>query len=55
VVIGGEGVTKNAKRREKRTSRKMSKRYKLRRNKLFFILQTLAVAEKLATYSASNG
>jgi len=39
----GVGITKNAKRREKRTSRRMSKRYKLRRNKLLFILQTLGM------------
>jgi CRISPR/Cas system Type II protein with McrA/HNH and RuvC-like nuclease domain len=37
----GAGITKNATRREKRTSRKMSKRYKLRRNKLLFILNKL--------------
>ncbi|MDR2409842.1 MAG: type II CRISPR RNA-guided endonuclease Cas9 [Bacteroidales bacterium] len=37
----GIGVTKNADRREKRTSRKMNKRYKIRRNKLLFILHTL--------------
>ncbi len=37
----GVGVTKNATRREKRTARKMNKRYKLRRNKLLFILDLL--------------
>ena len=37
----GVGITKNATRREKRTARKMNKRYKLRRNKLLFILDTL--------------
>jgi len=39
----GVGITKNAKRREKRISRRMSKRYKLRRNKLLFILHTLGM------------
>jgi len=39
----GVGITKNAKRREKRTTRRMSKRYKLRRNKLLFILHTLGM------------
>ena len=34
----GVGITKNATRREKRTARKMNKRYKLRRNKLLYIL-----------------
>ena len=37
----GVGITKNATRREKRTARKMNKRYKLRRNKLLFILDIL--------------
>jgi len=37
----GVGITKNAERREKRTIRKMNKRYKLRRNKLLFILHKL--------------
>ena len=39
----GVGITKNATRREKRTTRKMNKRYKLRRNKLLFILHTLGL------------
>ncbi|MDR1759040.1 MAG: hypothetical protein LBR60_00775 [Fibrobacter sp.] len=39
----GVGITKNATRREKRTARKMNKRYKLRRNKLLFILHTLGI------------
>jgi CRISPR subtype II RNA-guided endonuclease Cas9/Csn1 len=39
----GVGITKNADRREKRTTRKMNKRYKLRRNKLLFILHTLDI------------
>ncbi|MDR3245276.1 MAG: type II CRISPR RNA-guided endonuclease Cas9 [Prevotellaceae bacterium] len=39
----GVGITKNATRREKRTARKMNKRYKLRRNKLLFILHTLGM------------
>ena len=37
----GVGVTKSAARQEKRTSRKMNKRYKLRRNKLLYILHEL--------------
>jgi CRISPR-associated endonuclease Csn1 len=37
----GVGITKNATRREKRTSRKGNKRFKLRRNKLLFILNEL--------------
>ena len=37
----GVGITKNANRRAKRSARKMSKRYKLRRNKLLFILNEL--------------
>lgn len=37
----GVGITKNAERRAKRTIRKMNKRYKLRRNKLLFILNEL--------------
>ena len=37
----GVGITKNATRREKRTTRKGNKRYKLRRNKLLFILDEL--------------
>ncbi|MEI6349064.1 MAG: type II CRISPR RNA-guided endonuclease Cas9 [Bacteroidota bacterium] len=37
----GVGITKNATRREKRTARKGHKRYKLRRNKLLFILNEL--------------
>ncbi|WP_294306645.1 type II CRISPR RNA-guided endonuclease Cas9 [uncultured Chryseobacterium sp.] len=37
----GVGITKNADRRTKRTIRKMNKRYKLRRNKLLYILQEL--------------
>jgi CRISPR subtype II RNA-guided endonuclease Cas9/Csn1 len=39
----GVGITKNATRREKRTVRKGNKRYKLRRNKLLFILHTLGM------------
>ena len=39
----GIGITKNAERREKRTIRKMNKRYKLRRNKLLFILYELGM------------
>ena len=39
----GLGITKNAERREKRTIRKMNKRYKLRRNKLLFILHELGM------------
>lgn len=39
----GSGITKNANRRDKRTARKMIKRYKLRRNKLLFILDTLGM------------
>lgn len=37
----GVGITKNAVRREKRSARKMNKRYKLRRNKLLYILHEL--------------
>jgi len=39
----GIGITKNADRRTKRTIRKMNKRYKLRRNKLLFILHELGM------------
>lgn len=39
----GVGITKNATRREKRTTRKGNKRYKLRRNKLLFILNELGM------------
>lgn len=39
----GVGITKNAERRTKRTIRKMNKRYKLRRNKLLFILHKLGM------------
>lgn len=39
----GVGITKNATRREKRTARKGNKRYKLRRNKLLFILNELGM------------
>lgn len=39
----GVGITKNATRREKRTVRKGNKRYKLRRNKLLFILNELGM------------
>jgi len=37
----GVGITKNATRREKRTIRRGNKRYKLRRNKLIYILNEL--------------
>ncbi|MDR3094707.1 MAG: hypothetical protein LBU62_08735, partial [Bacteroidales bacterium] len=39
----GAGITKNADRRAKRTARKGIKRYKLRRNKLLFILSELGM------------
>lgn len=39
----GVGITKNATRREKRTARKGNKRYKLRRNKLLFVLNELGM------------
>ncbi len=39
----GVGITKNADRRTKRTIRKMNKRYKLRRNKLIYILHELGI------------
>ncbi len=39
----GIGITKNADRRIARTIRKMNKRYKLRRNKLLFILNELGM------------
>ncbi len=39
----GIGITKNADRRTKRTIRKMNKRYKLRRNKLLYILHELGL------------
>ena len=39
----GLGITKNADRRIARTIRKMNKRYKLRRNKLLFILNVLGM------------
>ena len=39
----GVGVTKNADRRMARTIRKMNKRYKIRRNKLLFILNELSM------------
>lgn len=37
----GASITKNADRRMKRSARRMNKRYKMRRNKLLFILSTL--------------
>ncbi len=39
----GVGITKNADRRTKRTIRKMNKRYKLRRNKLLYILHEMGM------------
>ena len=39
------GITKNADRRMARTIRKMNKRYKLRRNKLLFILNELGILQ----------
>ncbi|MFC5283921.1 type II CRISPR RNA-guided endonuclease Cas9 [Pedobacter alpinus] len=39
----GVGITKNASRREKRNIRKLNKRYKLRRNKLLFVLNELGM------------
>ena len=39
----GIGITKNADRRAKRTIRKMNKRYKLRRNKLLYVLHELGM------------
>jgi CRISPR-associated endonuclease Csn1 len=39
----GVSITKNADRRLKRTIRKMNKRYKLRRNKLLFVLHELGM------------
>ncbi len=39
----GLGISKNATRREKRAARRNNKRYKLRRNKLFFILNELGM------------
>jgi CRISPR/Cas system Type II protein with McrA/HNH and RuvC-like nuclease domain len=39
----GVGITKNATRREKRIARKGNKRFKLRRNKLLFILNELGM------------
>ena len=37
----GNAITKNAERRAKRSARRMNKRYKMRRNKLLFILSKL--------------
>lgn len=42
----GVGITKNADRRTKRTIRKMNKRYKLRRNKLLYVLHELEMLPK---------
>lgn len=39
----GATITKNAERRQKRSIRRMSKRYKLRRNKLLFVLSELGM------------
>src|SRR5574344_66746 len=39
----GAGITKNADRREKRTSRRGNKRYKQRRDKLLFVLNELGM------------
>jgi CRISPR/Cas system Type II protein with McrA/HNH and RuvC-like nuclease domain len=39
----GVGITKNATRREKRTARKGNKRYKMRRNKMLYVLHTLGM------------
>ena len=39
----GATITKNADRRAKRSARRMGKRYKMRRNKLLFILDKLGM------------
>ena len=39
----GAAITKNAERRSKRSARRMGKRYKMRRNKLLFILDKLGM------------
>lgn len=39
----GATITKNAERREKRSARRMGKRYKMRRNKLLYILDKLGM------------
>lgn len=49
----GVGITKNADRRTKRTIRKKNKRYKLRRNKLLFILHELGMLPDL--FKFKNG
>jgi len=46
----GVGITKNATRREKRTARKGNKRYKIRRNKLLFILNELNMLPDLFVF-----
>ena len=42
----GATITKNADRRVKRSARRMGKRYKMRRNKLLFILDKLGMLPK---------
>ena len=42
----GATITKNADRREKRVARRMGKRYKIRRNKLLYILARLGMLPK---------
>ncbi|HMR46305.1 MAG TPA: type II CRISPR RNA-guided endonuclease Cas9 [Bacteroidia bacterium] len=49
----GVGITKNADRRTKRTIRKMNKRYKLRRNKLLYILHELGMLPE--QFQLNNG
>ena len=50
----GDGVTKNAMRRAKRSTRRMNKRYKLRRNKLLYILHTLGMLPEQFQFKKLN-
>lgn len=50
----GVGITKNADRRTKRTIRKMNKRYKLRRNKLLYVLHELGILPEQFQFKELN-
>ena len=50
----GDGVTKSAMRRAKRSTRRMNKRYKLRRNKLLYILHTLGMLPEQFQFKKLN-
>ena len=49
----GAAITKNADRRAKRSARRMSKRYKMRRNKLLYILDRLGMLPSQFQFNGS--